>query len=294
MQQKQRTQAGLLAAMAVAFSLTACSDNSTSPSSGALSASQAQDVADVVATDADAMIDASTITSTGVALAPRSSSPYAAPCSPAISPNPPANSDGDAVPDSVRLDFAGCSFSRGIFDFEVSGLIDITDPVPAPDNFGIRSVFTDFTSKRTLQGTARTLTMVFNGTRQITGNSSSINHLITNFETDITLPRGATVHHVKNWNGTFTADVAGSIVAGQPLPSGILNVAGTSQWSRGADEAFSIVVTTSGLHYDATCTIAPKFDAGTITAVVTRGETVTNVIIQHTACGQYTVTRSHG
>lgn len=293
MQRTHRTRTLLLAALTAALGLSACGDNGTAPSTGALTASQAQDVADVVATDADAMIDASTVTSTGVMLAPglNAGNP---PCSPAITPIPPLNSDGDLVPDSLRFDFTGCSFSRGPFDFVVSGFIDVTDPVPAPDNFGIRFFFTDFTSSRTLQGTSRTVTVEFNGARQITGTSSTLNHLITNFRTDVTLPGGGTVHHVKDWNGSFTADVAGSIVPGQPLPSGTLNVAGTSHWTRGADEDFSIVVTSSGLHYEAACTIAPKFDAGTMTAVVTRGDVVTNVIIQHTACGQYTVTRSHG
>jgi hypothetical protein len=177
---------------------------------------------------------------------------------------------------------------------EVAGFIDVTDPVPAPDDFGIRFVFTDFTTRRTLQQTNRTTTVEFNGTRQITGNSSSLTHLITNFRTDVTFPNGGTVSHLKDWNGSFTADQAGSILQGQPLPSGTLNIAGSSEWTRGADEAFSITITSSGLHYDASCTVAPKFDAGTLTAVVTRGGQVTNVVIQHTACGQYTVSRSNG
>jgi hypothetical protein len=291
MQQKPRLHQSVLAAALLGLALAACSDGGTGPSTG-LTASQAQDVADVVTTDADAMIDASTLTTTGVAIAPgiQHGSP---PCSPSITPNPPSNSDGDAVPDSVRFDFAGCSFSRGLFDFQLSGFIDVTDPVPGPDDFGIRFVFTDFTSQRTLQQTNRTTTVEFNGTRQITGNSSSLSHLITNFRTDVTFPHGGTASHVKDWNGSFTADQAGSITPGQPLPSGTLNIAGSSQWTRGADEVFSITITTSGLHYDASCTVAPKFDAGTVTAVVTRSSQVTNVVIQHTACGQYTVTRSN-
>ncbi len=290
MQQKRILNRGALTAVLLGLGLAACSDGGTGPTTG-LTTSQAQDVADVISTDADAMIDASTMTSTGVTIAPgiQHSSP---PCSPAMSPNPPSNDDGDAVPDSVRFDFAGCSFSRGPFDFEVTGLIDVTDPAPAPDDFGIRFFFTDFTVSRTLQQTVRTITAVFNGTRQITGNSSSLSHLITNFRTDVTLPHGGTVAHVKNWNGSFSADQAGSIVPGQPLPSGTLNIAGSSEWTRGANEAFSITITSSGLHYDSSCTVVPKFDAGTVTAVVTRGGQVTNVVIEHTACGQYTVTRS--
>ena len=290
MQQTRRITRGMLAAALLGFSLGACGDGGTAPTSG-LSDAQVQDVGDVLATDADAMLDASTFSSSAVALAPghRAGRP---PCTPAITPDPLTNGDGDAVPDSARFDFAGCSFSHGLFDFTVSGFIDVTDPVPGPDDFGIRFVFTDFVSNRTLQHTDRTTTVEFNGTRQITGNSSGLNHLITNFQTDVTFPNGGTVGHVKDWNGSFTADLAGSIAPGQPLPSGTLDIAGSSEWTRGADEFFSITVTSSGLHYNASCTIAPKFDAGTVTAVVTRGDLVTNVLIQHTACGQYTVTRS--
>ncbi|HWC74763.1 MAG TPA: hypothetical protein VG454_12580 [Gemmatimonadales bacterium] len=41
-----------------------------------------------------------------------------------------------------------------------------------------------------------------------------------------------------------------------------------------------------------TCTAAPRFDAGKITAVVVRGTSTMTVTVEFTACGQYTVTRS--
>lgn len=280
----------LLLAVAVA----ACGDQSTTPSSG-ISASVAQDVADVITVDEEALLDASTMDpATGVAVAspvngPSFSSP---PCFPEVTPTPPSNSDGDAIPDSARFDFAGCSFVRGNFSISISGLIDIIDPTAAQAGFGIKTVFTGFTSERTFIPTARTTTVEFNGTRQVTGNADALNHLIVNFQTDVTRPGGGTVSHVKDWNATFTADVPGSIAHGQPLPSGTLNVAGSSDWSRGEDEVFSMTITTSGLHFNADCTVAPRFDAGSTMLVVTkRGET-TNVLVEHSACGQYTVTRS--
>jgi hypothetical protein len=36
----------------------------------------------------------------------------------------------------------------------------------------------------------------------------------------------------------------------------------------------------------------PRFDAGTLTAVVTRNGATSTVTVQFTACGTYTVTRS--
>jgi hypothetical protein len=84
MQHRRTTPQGIVAAVLIGLALAACSDGGTSPSSG-LTASQAQDVADVVTTDADAMLDASTLTSTGVTLAP-GIQPSSPPCSPAITP----------------------------------------------------------------------------------------------------------------------------------------------------------------------------------------------------------------
>ena len=43
---------------------------------------------------------------------------------------------------------------------------------------------------------------------------------------------------------------------------------------------------------NATCTVAPRFDSGTLTAAVMRGGATMHVVITFTACGQYTVTRS--
>ena len=292
-----KTVSAPLTAILVAVAVAACSDEGTAPSTG-LSASQVQDVAEVIVTEADATLDAAPLDpATGVALAPTAGGPAHSgppPCTPDVSPNPLSNSDGDAVPDSARFDFAGCTFTRGPYSFVVSGVIDILDPTSVSTDFGIRSVFIGFTWERTITVTSRTTTVEFNGARQVTGNADALQHLITNFQTEITLPRGGTVSHVKDWNSSFTADTPGSIAHGQPLPSGILNIAGSSQWSRGENEVFSITITTSGLHFNASCTVAPRFDAGSTTAVVTRNGETTNVLVQHTACGQYTVTRSQG
>jgi hypothetical protein len=66
----------------------------------------------------------------------------------------------------------------------------------------------------------------------------------------------------------------------------------TSSWTRGT-RTYSLTVTTNPpLHYTATCTTFPRFDAGTLTAAITRNGQTMNVVIQFTACGQYTVTRS--
>src|SRR5216684_3055077 len=88
------------------------------------------------------------------------------------------------------------------------------------------------------------------------------------------------------------ADVAGSIQPNTVLPSGTWTVNGTSAWTHG-HQSYSLTVTTNPpLHYNASCTKAPRFDAGKITAVVVRGGQTMTITIQFTACGEYTVTRS--
>ena len=88
------------------------------------------------------------------------------------------------------------------------------------------------------------------------------------------------------------ADQAGSIQMGSPLPSGNWSVSGSSTLTSGTNSYSLSVSTSDPLHYNASCTVEPRFDSGTLTAVVTKGTASTTVTIQFTACGQYTVTRS--
>lgn len=280
------------------LALAACSDSS-SPGTGELTASEAQEVADAAALDADELLDASTLDlSTAVQLAPppadRPLFPAPPPCFPAISPDSPANTDGDAVPDSVRFEFTDCSFTRGNFTLDIAGIIDVLDPTGASDDFGVTFVFHDYAVTRTNTGVQppRMHGVVRNGRRQVTGSHDAITHTLVDFRADHTFASGFTASLVKDWTATFTADTPGSIMQHQRLPSGILAVNGTSTWTGEGGRTWSITTTTEGLHYNASCTIAPKFDAGTTTHLVTRNDITTTVVVEHTGCGQYTVTRT--
>ena len=54
----------------------------------------------------------------------------------------------------------------------------------------------------------------------------------------------------------------------------------------------STMETVAPLHFDPACEFRPRFDAGQVTIVATRGAQTSTVTIEFTACGQYTVTRS--
>lgn len=278
----------------LALGLAACSSTSNGPSNPpALSQAQADSVGETLSADASELIDASTFAGgSGVALSAGSSLVPPAGCVPATSPASPTNSDADPVPDSVRFDFSGCSFTIGNYTYTAGGTIDFLDPTPLATDFALRSKFTDFTRSRTNNLLNRTVATKQNGTRLIAGNADSLLHTITNFTTDYTFADGSTARHVKDWNSKFKADVAGSIAHGFPLPDGNLTIAGTSTWTRGGATWNLSLTTPVPLHRNATCAVPPRFDSGTAVAVVTRNGNTSTVTVQFTACGQYTVTRS--
>ena len=77
-----------------------------------------------------------------------------------------------------------------------------------------------------------------------------------------------------------------------PSPRFILVSSVSSEAAAGGHGSALDVSTDVPLHYNAECTVAPKFDAGKLVIVMTRGDRTATVTIEYTACGQYTVTRS--
>ena len=295
-------KAGAVAALVLAAALGACSDGSgPSGSSNILSQVQAGEISADVTQDLDELAELSIYhESNGVPLSveagPRSHAAPPAACV-TVEPNPPTNSDGDAVPDSVRFIYDACVFTRagGAVTDSLGGSIDFIDPLPLAASLGVRHVFTDFTRKRT--NTAfplRSFMAVHNGTREWGGNADTLGHTITDFVTVWTHPSGRTTTHAKDWVAKFTATTPGTISLITPLPAGSFTVTGTGSWTT-LNRSFEVAVSTvAPLVYDPTCTLAPRFTSGELALVVTRNGEITNVSIVFTACGQYTVTRTPG
>ena len=286
-----------LAAGTVAVAAFAACSNSTSPSSQ-LSQVEASNVAEVVTTDVAALPEGATFSSstgTPFAAGPMLGAPVmpatTANCTPTKTPASPANSDGDPVPDSVHVDFTGCSFSNPPYTATLSGSIDFVDPTPTVTDRALRTRYTDFTRSVTNTATNLTRSAKENGTRTIVGTADAL-QVADTMQTDYAFATGTTATHVRKWAANFTADQAGSIQIGSPLPSGVWTVNGSSTWTSGSNSYSLTVSTNPGLHFNASCTVEPRFDSGTLTAVVTKNSTTTNVTVQFTACGQYTVTRS--
>lgn len=277
----------------VAFG-AACSDTA-GPGQAALSNAQADSLAEVITMDMDAEIDAAASGGGSASFAVTASgelSINAAPCIPTVSPTPIVNTDGDRTPDSVRIAFANCANTWMFHVDSISGSIDLIDPTPAVAGKGLKAVFTELRHKRVYTVSGLFTSITLNGTRLAQRDSSQITHTVTDFSTDFVFRNGGTASHDRTWSSVFTADVAGSIQRDAVLPSGTWNVSGTSTWTSGTASRQVTVTTNPALHYNASCSVVPRFDAGTVTAVVTRNGATSTVTIQFTACGAYTVTRS--
>jgi len=280
--------------------VTACNNESgTAPTTPVMSQAQAESLATTVVADIAGEIGTATMDGAGglAATAPfdasaPAGSAAATQCIPPETPIPVVNSDNDGVPDSVRFDYTGCVISRPLSIDSISGTIDLIDPTKLVADHAVERVFTDFRRVMVNLVSGKKSSVTDNGTRMASHDGTTLQSSETNFRTDYVYGNGSTAEHVRTWESIFTADVVGSIMRDALLPSGTWSVNGTSSWTRG-QRSYSLTVTTNpALHYNASCTAAPRFDAGKITAVVVRNTQTVTVTIEFTACGVYTVTRS--
>lgn len=295
-------RSGAVVLAILAATLGAC-DSSSDPSTATdvLSSSEAQVLGGDIAAEAGELSDVSMFdpaTGIGFAVQAGQARParFMVPCV-TVSPLPPVNSDADIVPDSMRLDYSGCAFTRGngmLID-SLSGTIDFIDPQPSATSTGVRHVFKGFRRSHTNTVIpARSFSATHNGVREWGASPDTLGHTITNFMSVWTHPGGRSTTHEKDWLAKFTATVPGSIVFGDPLPAGTWVLNGSSTWTRD-NRSWDVVLTTSEpVVFDPTCQAAPPFTDGTLNLVVTRNGDITNVEIQFISCGQYLVTRTAG
>ena len=310
-----RSMSLLPALAAAALALAACSSSTTSPSTPALTQADADAASDVMVSDMSDQADGATTTSGGpsfsqVALSANATSApaagaavsaagawYATACSPA-----PAITVNGSTSSYV---FTNCAISR-LIPLETltrNGEVDVTLGA------GSRTlVFTGFqkswarVSFRT--GQEITTSETLNGTRSISDDGTTLQHHVygtgdpssTLFQDAYVFADQSAAEHDRNWQGTFTADVAASIVHNQPLPAGMWTVSGSSTFTRNAGTAnqksWSFSTTGTGVHYNPSCSSAPQFDAGTLTVTAHNDQTnaTTTFTITFTACGKYTAT----
>ena len=301
----------LPALAAAALGLAACSSTpTTGPTTPAMSQAEANAAADVIVSDVSDQTDGATSTSSSPSFS-MTAAPVTTPSLAvaatgawyftACSPAPTVTVNGS----TTSYVFDNCAISR-LVPLETltrNGQVDVTLGV------GSRTlVFTNFekTWERVsfLTGQSITTSATLNGTRSISDDGTTLQHHVYGtgdpasslFQTDYVFADQSTAEHQRNGQGTFTADVASSIVPDQPLPAGIWSVTGNSTFTRNqgtsAQKVWTFSTTGSGVHYNPACTSAPQFDAGTLTVQAANAQTgtTTTFTITFTACGQYTAT----
>ena len=299
----------LPALAAAALGLAACSSTpTTGPTTPAMSQAEANAAADVIVSDMSDQTDGATSTSSSPSFS-MTAAPVTTPSLAvaatgawyftACSPAPTVTVNGS----TTSYVFDNCAISR-LVPLETltrNGQVDVTLGV------GSRTVvFTNFekTWERVsfLTGQSITTSATLNGTRSISDDGTTLQHHVYGtgdpasslFQTDYVFADQSTAEHQRNWQGTFTADVASSIVPDQPLPAGMWSVTGNSTFTRNqgtsAQKVWTFSTTGSGVHYNPACTSAPQFDAGTLTVQAANAQTgtTTTFTITFTACGQYT------
>src|SRR6266699_2313095 len=297
MRQVRPSTLGLLAIAGVlGLGAVACSNDGTAPQAALLSQAQADSLSEQLALDAEDEILGATASGdasfSAVAPTPAASPSVTMQCMPTRSPASPTDTDNDGVPDSVRLDFSGCVFSWPLETDSIRGTIEVLDPTKALADHAVERVFTNLAHVRVFTISGKKTSETRNGTRMTSRDATTLENSETNFRTDYVFRDGSTATHVKTWTSTFTADVPGSIQHDEAITSGDWSINGTSSWTRGTRSYALTVTTNPPLHYNASCTAFPRFDAGKITAVVVRNSQTVTVTIEFTACGVYTVTRS--
>ena len=301
----------LPALAAAALGLAACSSTSTTgPTTPAMSQAEANAAADVIASDMSDQTDGATSTSSSPSFS-MTAAPVTTPSLAvaatgawyftACSPAPTVTVNGS----TTSYVFDNCAISR-LVPLETltrNGQVDVTLGA------GSRTlVFTNFEKMwervSVLTGQSITTSATLNGTRSISDDGTTLQHHVYGtgdpasslFQTNYVFADQSTAEHQRNWQGTFTADVASSIVPDQPLPAGMWSVTGNSTFTRNqgtsGQKVWTFSTTGSGVHYNPACTSAPQFDAGTLTVQAANAQTgtTTTFTITFTACGQYTAT----
>jgi hypothetical protein len=301
----------LPALAAAALGLAACSSTSTTgPTTPAMSQAEANAAADVIVSDISDQTDGATSTSSSpsfsMVAAPVTTPSLAVAASgawyfTACSPAPTVTVNGS----TTSYVFDNCAISR-LVPLETltrNGQVDVTLGA------GSRTlVFTNFEKMwervSFLTGQSITTSATLNGTRSISDDGTTLQHHVYGtgdpasslFQTNYVFADQSTAEHQRNWQGTFTADVASSIVPDQPLPAGMWSVTGNSTFTRNqgtsGQKVWTFSTTGSGVHYNPACTSAPQFDAGTLTVQAANAQTgtTTTFTITFTACGQYSAT----
>jgi hypothetical protein len=164
------------------------------------------------------------------------------------------SSDTDIVPDSVRFVFSvpPCSYSN-VRDggLEVSGLVDILDPVPDADGFDYLVRMGNLGYRYVSPRLEDNYTVIRNGTRTRTGTEQALSQ-----DVNLDVRRTLAVEVVtvrEHWTVTLTPSGGAPLATDEAIPDASITIAGTFEYSRSGQQYSLDVTTPTPLTYDTDC-----------------------------------------
>lgn len=287
------------AAAVLAAILTGCSTSDTAaPGSGdgPFTQAEARAVADEMQGELNAIIDGASVTDIMVpslALAPGALGVVDGPVifmprsgCPTASENPPTDTDQDGVPDNLTLTFdpALCTFTSrdGRVVHVLSGAVTISDPTT--EDRGLHLSWDNLEARTTIDETVFFLRRIAGEWEQIrsaTGFSLTDQTTVTHESSE-----RPTSQLVKDWQVDFVADAGETFSHRWRLPSGTLTIDGSTERTRNGVTKSLSVVTTTPLHFDASCTERPRIDDGVLVIQHTGPQGTSTIAVEFTGCGE--------
>ncbi len=175
------------------------------------------------------------------------------------------DTDSDGILDNATLTFTAppceLAFRRGAL--QVTGVVEILDPNFA-NNQGFNLTYDDLTWAYVDSIGDRDYAATRNGTRARLGSSNAAT-LTTGMTIVRQRPGRANATVTLDLTHAFTAATPGTLLVGQPIPSGSLSITGTAGWRRSTEDWSLTVATPVPLAYSAACTVTPRLTAGVLT-----------------------------
>lgn len=269
----------LLQVLLTSIALAACGEVSGGVSGAGPTASQQFELRLAVEDEVESALSALTVAEPG--LPPSFTGPAGCP---AISDT--TDSDDDTIPDDATLTFLDppCSVTGlGGGDWSVTGALRIRDTSATTTRYVLD--YTDLAWSYTDSAATRTYTATRNGTRVRLGTTSG-----ASLQVDVTIdrdrPNRATATVDLATTVSYLADTPGSVAVGQPLPDGLLSIAGSLGWQRSTENWSLAVATTQALVYDADCDTTPqRIKGGKVTLTGTVNGQAGVLTLTWTGCG---------
>ena len=280
-----------IAGLALALGLAACGGDSTAPRSDSITEADAESIGYAVMgslygslyglTDYEFSLFGPLFSVGGPALGVRGNPQLFSPTScPSFEPDPFPDADTDGVPDNTLFSFDSdtCDETTETGTTNYFGSVRVSDP---GTNVGYDLEINGLGITYTPVGPGNTEGIRWDGFRSLQGNASVIS-LDEGFDFSYLVGPSTVIRLRTQWDVSYVADVAGSIVFGDPLPAGDLDVDGALT-AEGEGERFILVVNTlAPLAYDPVC---DDFVDGTFQVYAQGREGEGAVQVNFNACG---------